>query len=408
MDGRVGLEVRETDIVEQVRLEEIVSFKTGKLNSNAAKPDGEYPFFTCSQEVFRTDTYSFDTECVLLGGNNASGIYPLKYYSGKFDAYQRTYVIRSLDGRKLMNRYLYYALHPKLDMLKNISTGVATKFLTLTILNNIKIEIPHIKAQHKIASILSAYDDLIENNNRRIKILKEMAQTIYREWFVNFRFPGHEKVKMVKSELGMIPEGWEVKKLGDVTKINERSIKKDNAPEDILYVDISSVSTGFITDTIPYKFTDAPGRARRRVQHGDIIWSSVRPNRKSYALIINPDPRTIVSTGFGVISPVEVPYTFLYEAVTTDEFVGYLTNSTRGSAYPAVNTEDYERADILVPTEGLMDKFHETVEHFYILKNNMQKRNNILLKTRDLLLPKLISGEIDVEGMDIMISEEVN
>src|SRR3989442_863437 len=114
------------------KLGDLVSFKTGKLDSNAAKPNGAYPFFTCSQETLRTDTYSFDTECVLLAGNNANGIYPLKYYSGKFDAYQRTYVIRSLDPRRLLNRYLYYALRLELELLKSISTGAATKFLTLT------------------------------------------------------------------------------------------------------------------------------------------------------------------------------------------------------------------------------------------------------------------------------------
>ena len=154
------------------KLKDFVSFKTGKLNSNAATLDGPYPFFTCSQETFRTDTFSFDTECVLLGGNNANGIYPLKYFSGKFDAYQRTYIIEPLDRKKLDTRYLFYALRPTLELMKSISTGAATKFLTLTILNDIEIAYhQHIDAQRKIASILSAYDDLIENNMRRINIL---------------------------------------------------------------------------------------------------------------------------------------------------------------------------------------------------------------------------------------------
>lgn len=206
---------------EKKKLGKIVSFKTGKLNSNASKPNGAFPFFTCSQETFRTDTYSFDTECVLLGGNNANGVYPIKYFSGKFDAYQRTYIIRALDNKILSNSYLFFALQLKLELLKRISTGVATKFLTLTILNNIDFDLPPLPTQRKIAAILSAYDDLIENNTRRIKILEEMAQALYREWFVKFRFPGHEKVRMVESELGMVPEGWEVKQIQDVcSKIN--------------------------------------------------------------------------------------------------------------------------------------------------------------------------------------------
>ena len=86
-------------------LQGLVAFKTGKLNSNAAKPNGKYPFFTCSQETFRTDTWSFDGEYVLLAGNNAAGIYPLKYFCGKFDAYQRTYAISTINENFLITRY---------------------------------------------------------------------------------------------------------------------------------------------------------------------------------------------------------------------------------------------------------------------------------------------------------------
>ena len=123
-------------------LKGIVSFKTGKLNSNAAKPDGKFPFFTCSQETYRTDTWSFDGEYVLLAGNNAAGIYPLKYFNGKFDAYQRTYAIRTIDEDILVTRYVYYALRLQLELMKSISTGVATKFLTLSLLNQTQIPVP--------------------------------------------------------------------------------------------------------------------------------------------------------------------------------------------------------------------------------------------------------------------------
>jgi type I restriction enzyme S subunit len=164
-----------------VMLGEVAAFKTGKLDSNAAVPNGNYPFFTCSQETLRTNTYSFDTECVLLAGNNANGIYPLKYFNGKFDAYQRTYVVTSRNRQVLTTRFLYYALRPKLSQFRSVSTGAATKFLTLSILNETEIEVPPLPVQHRIAGILSAYDDLIENNQRRIKILEEMARSLYRE-----------------------------------------------------------------------------------------------------------------------------------------------------------------------------------------------------------------------------------
>ncbi len=164
-----------------MKLGELVAFKTGKLDSNAAVPNGDYPFFTCSQETLRTNTYSFDTECVLLAGNNANGIYPLKYFYGKFDAYQRTYVVKPRDSEQLTTKFLYYALRPKLSELRSFSTGAATKFLTLTILNETAIEVPTLSEQQRIADILSAYDELIENNQRRIRILEEMARSLYRE-----------------------------------------------------------------------------------------------------------------------------------------------------------------------------------------------------------------------------------
>jgi len=101
----------------------------------------------------------------------------------------------------------------------NQAVGATMPNLNTGIIRSIPISYPSLPTQRKIAAILSAYDDLIENNTRRTKILEEMAQTIYREWFVNFRFPGHEKVKMVESELGMIPEGWEIKRIGEIAKV---------------------------------------------------------------------------------------------------------------------------------------------------------------------------------------------
>lgn len=189
----------------RMRLGELVSFKTGKLDSNAAKDDGEFPFFTCSQETLRTDTWSFDAECVLLAGNNANGVFPIKYFEGKFDAYQCTYIVRSLDTASVLNRFLYYALQPKLEWMKLVSNGVATKFLTLSILNGTELDVPEVPVQRRITAILAAYDDLIENNTRRIAILEEMARSLYREWFVNFRFPGYEDVEMVESPRGTLP-----------------------------------------------------------------------------------------------------------------------------------------------------------------------------------------------------------
>lgn len=299
--------------------------------------------------------------------------------------------------KSLVNpRFLYYLLLGENNRLAEFASGTAQKNLLLKDLRNFRVSIPDRRIQGRITAILSAYDDLIENNTRRIKILEQMAQSLYREWFVHLRFPGHEKIKFVDSPLGNIPNQWEIKKLGEIADINACSIKRGNGPKEIEYIDISSVVVGRIENIERYALADAPGRARRIVKHGDIIWSCVRPNRKSYALVLKPEPNLIVSTGFAVVSAKHAPYTYLYQALTTEEFVGYLTNRARGAAYPAVTSEDFKDARLLLPPDELLDRFDLTVSSHFELINELHRENANLCHTRDLLLPGLLSAQIAV------------
>jgi len=229
--------------------------------------------------------------------------------------------------------------------------------VNLTQLSMSKIFIPPKIQQEQIVKILFAYDSLIENNRRRIQLLGQSARLLYMEWFVHLRFPGHEHVGIIDG----VPKGWRKKKLQEVADINAISLN-NGFQEKIEYIDISSVTTGQINETTLYEFKDAPGRARRLVRHGDIIWSCVRPNRESHAIIWNPHKNLIASTGFAVISPIEAPTSYIYQALTTKEFVGYLTNNARGVAYPAVTGKDFESADILIPTNSLLEQFDGTVK----------------------------------------------
>jgi len=269
--------------------------------------------------------------------------------------------------------------------------------------------------QAKIARVLENYDDLIENNNRRIVILETIAQNLYREWFTNFRFPGHDQssgqtigttegcpegasakdgaskqAQWQETPQGKIPLGWEVKKLSEVAAVNPESITKRNAPSEIHYIDISSVNTGSIAEVKTMNFEDAPSRARRVVRHGDIIWATVRPNRKQFSYIAKPIENTIASTGFAVLRAEKVPASFLYQATTTDSFTAYLVNHATGAAYPAVNASVFQNADVAVPSEKLLAKFDElvgaTMQQIEVLK----RKNQNLKQQRDMLLPKLI------------------
>ena len=151
-------------------LGEVAKIVTGKLNSEDAVENGIYPFFTCSQETYRTDSYAFDQEAVLLAGNNASAIYPLKIYKGKFNAYQRTYVISSLH-KTVNNKQLYYAIMDKLEEFKGSSQGTTTKFLTIKILNDIPIIIPNIESFKYFSSQMNIlYNNLFVFKEENLKL----------------------------------------------------------------------------------------------------------------------------------------------------------------------------------------------------------------------------------------------
>jgi type I restriction enzyme S subunit len=291
-------------------------------------------------------------------------------------------------------------------MMNQCSHGATMASLNQEVLERIELPLPPISIQRRIAGILSAYDELIENSQRRIKILEETARALYREWFVHFRFPGQESVPLVPSSLGKIPQGWEVKKLAAVAEVNRAQITPRTAPEALHYIDISSVSPGQIDSITTFAFADAPGRARRIIQHGDVLWSCVRPNRRSHAQVMHPEPNTIASTGFAVLSPMKVPFTFLYFATTTDDFVAFLTNNATGAAYPAITSKTFENADLVIPPPPLLREFGNLTSPMAEQVHGLQLQIQNLRRTRDLLLPRLLTGQIALETLPGLSAEE--
>jgi len=166
-------------------LGDLCNFITGKLNSNQAVIDGKYPFFTCAQETFAIDRYSFDCEAVLLAGNNASGVYSVKYYKGKFNAYQRTYIITIKDTSLLDYFFLKEILNIRLNMLKDFSVGTNTKFLTLKLLLGIKVLLPPVKEQVKISNILMSLESKkhmeMQKRNLLLNLKKGLMQDIFNQ-----------------------------------------------------------------------------------------------------------------------------------------------------------------------------------------------------------------------------------
>ena len=372
----------------RVRLADIVSMRTGKLDSNAAVPDGYFPFFTCSQQTLRIDTPAFDTKAVLLGGNNAAGVFPLKYYEGQFNAYQRTYVIESCDPATLNIRFLFYSLRPALSHFQSVSIGAATQYLTKGILDNFQVALPSISEQDRIASILSAYDDLIENNRRRIQLLEQAARLLYKEWFIHLRFPGHEHVKIVDG----VPEGWEKVPLSKLCKDVRESVNPKDLPPGAAYIGLEHMPRRAIT-LGEWGMANEVNSTKFKFAQGDILFGKIRPYFHKVGFTLTDG---IASSDAIVIRPKEK---FLYHYVlcllSSDEFVALASKTVReGSKMPRADWKFLIKSEFNRPSESLIGLFSDVVNPICIQLRNLTLYNRLLTQARDLLLPRLMNGEL--------------
>jgi len=172
---------------EKASLGDLVNITTGKLDANAAVEGGRYPFFTCSRDVFAIDTFAFDCEAILLAGNNAVGDFNVKHYKGKFNAYQRTYVITVNSQKLVLYRYLYYQMLKSLKKFKEQSVGAGTKFLKLGMIKELEIALPNITEQQKIVSTM---DSILEETQRleslyqqKLAALEELKRSLLHQAF---------------------------------------------------------------------------------------------------------------------------------------------------------------------------------------------------------------------------------
>jgi type I restriction enzyme S subunit len=236
----------------KTKIGEICSFTTGKLNSEQAVRGGKYPFFTCSKEIFAINSYSFDQEAVLLAGNNAQGIYDVKYYKGKFDAYQRTYVISVNSPNELDYYFLLYSLTLQLDFLRNQSLGATTKFLTATIIKNLEIPLPPLPEQRAIACALQAVQRAKETRQRELELERERKAALMDYLFTH----GTRGESLKQTEIGEMPESWEESKLGDTCNITTGTTPATNKSEyydgQIAFIKTSEIANKRIKESQVY------------------------------------------------------------------------------------------------------------------------------------------------------------
>lgn len=378
------------------KLKDISLIKTGKLDSNAATENGFYPFFTCDPQTLRIDKWAYDTEAVLLAGNNASGNYTAKYYRGKFNAYQRTYIIETADNNRLSVRFLCYAINQQLRLLKTMSSGSTTKFLTIRMLNNLDIPCPEIEVQNRIVNVLGTIDDLIENNQKQIKLLEEAAQRLYKEWFVNLRFPGYEYTPIVDG----IPKGWEKDRADsffDITigKTPPRAEKQwfTSGDKGIPWLSISDMGNAgvFAFVTSEGLTEEAVKKHNMKVVPAGTIFVSFKLTVGRIAIANMPMCTNEAIAHFYIKDTLLQAYTYSY--LRNFE---YDTLGNTSSISKAVNSKIIKAMPFVMPKDDIVAGFSLLVAPIINEIRNRQATCLKLQEARDRLVPKLMSGEIEV------------
>lgn len=338
---------------------------------------------------------------------------------------QHVAIIRP-DGQNIDARFLrYYLVSPAMqaEMLALASAGATRPALTKGMIENFRIPAYSIDEQRAIAGVLSALDDKIELNRRMNATLEAMARAIFRDWFVDF---GPTRAKMQEAGSGSaatgnariearepylapdlwplfparltdqgIPEGWKMGTLGDVAETNAISWTAKNHPDEVEYVDLSNTKWGTIESTTKLPWEKAPSRARRIARAGDTIIGTTRPGNGSFAYI-SRDGLT-VSTGFAVLTPKGPEFRDLvYIAASDPENIRRLANLAdgHGGAYPAVRPAEVSDTPVVIPPDEVVDAFAKAVSPLRARIEFNKTENETLAQTRDLLLPRLMSGEL--------------
>ena len=291
------------------------------------------------------------------------------------DTYINQSIIAIRTKKELLNsQYLFYNLSSRYNELRLLSDSSSSRgSLTVKIFEELDIDLPKIEKQNKIAKILSNYDDLIENNNKRIKILEEMAQKIYKEWFVDFKFPGHETATFRQTKLGseVMP-----KKGKNITKA---TIKEGNVP----------VVAGGIE---PAYYHNVPNTI------APVITVSASGANAGYINLYHND---IWASDCSFIDSTMTPYVYYYYLLLKYNQVK-VTNMQRGAAQPHVYPQDLAQLKFDIPDENVIKKFNDLIAPIFEQIANLTIKNTNFKQIRDLLLPRLISGEIDVEKLEIL------
>lgn len=287
---------------------------------------------------------------------------------------------------------------------KSMSGASGRQRADLKSIVDLEVPSPPLPTQRKIAAILSAYDDLIENNLRRIKILEGMAQNLYREWFVKFRFPGHQKARFTDSPLGRIPEGWKVKRLDQVALFQNNGTDAGEHLRDRVYLPIDCIPRRSLAITEIKLWKEAQS-SLHLFDERDILFGAMRPY--FHKVVVVPFKGVTRKTCFVFKSVLPEYHAFTALTLFQDSTVSFANAHSKGATIPyAVWPQSMDGMPVVVPSIEQAKRFEHAVGPMITRIGTMFFQNTSLHSTRDLLLPKLISGEVDVSELEIAVPEE--
>lgn len=395
---------------------------------------GAYPFFTCSPTTLRIDKFAFDAEAVLLAGNNANGVFSVKYYNGKFNAYQRTYVITPIKPQDISVQWLYFQIGHVTQHLQNASVGSATKFLTKKILDAFEIPLPPFDCQKKVASILWGIESKIELNRQINQTLEQIAQAIFKSWFVDFdpvkakiwaNENGHDPERaamralaglpyaddaldhlspeqqqllattaalfpdtLEESELGDIPSGWRPRKLEEIIELAYgKALKKTERTDGEFPV----YGSGGVTGTHNEYLVRGPGTiVGRKGTVGSLYWEDADFFPIDTVFYVKCKETCNLAFAFYLLQ------TLGLEHMNTD------------AAVPGLNRNNVYRLEIPNFPSELIEAFGNLINPMRTLISAKRKETAQLETLRDTLLPKLLSGELSVADLPEVAEAEVS
>lgn len=319
---------------------------------------------------------------------------------------QRIGLLRITKPDLFDQRFVYHLMNtPSVrSQIQATATGSKVRHTAPERIKAVRVCVPTVPVQQGLASILDSIDDLIENNRRRVGVLEEMAKAIYREWFVRFRFPGHEDATFVDSSLGPIPEGWEVRAVDDLVTLSKATVDPSAVQPDTPAVGLEHIPRRRVTLDDWGEAGDL-GSRKASFTAGDILFGKIRPyfHKVSVAPIDG-----ICSTDALVLRPHPDHWGQAVMSITSDEFVAHAVQTSNGTKMPRADWKVVREFPAVVPPAEIARRFtdtaHRLLAHAQVLM--FQARRSAAL--RDLLLPKLVTGQIDVTALDLDAAVEAS